>query len=72
MLLKNGNAAEKIKTRSTAATQSSKIRMRSFATANVFDSPEAIVVGCKIKSGAAAPHSKRYKRKAAVAFRPPL
>jgi hypothetical protein len=44
MLLKNGNAAEKMKTRTAAATQSSKIRTRSFAATNVFDSPDTIAV----------------------------
>jgi len=44
MLLKNGNAAEKMKTRSAAAKQSSKIRTRSFAATNIFDSPADIVV----------------------------
>jgi hypothetical protein len=45
MLLKNGNAAEKMKTRTAAATQSSKIKTRSFAATNVFDSADAMVVG---------------------------
>jgi hypothetical protein len=44
MLLKNGNAAEKMKTRSAAAMQRSKIRTCSFTATNVFDSPDAIVV----------------------------
>ncbi len=47
MLLKNGNAAEKMKTRSAAATQSSKIKTRSFAAANVFDSPDAMAVAAQ-------------------------
>src|SRR5215467_10230437 len=42
-LLKNGNAAEKIKTRAAAAKQRSKMRMRSFLLTNVFDSPEVFI-----------------------------
>ena len=72
MLLKNGNAAEKIRTRTAAATQSSKIRTRSFATTNVFDSPDAIVIGLPLLGRFYHTHSTRGKRKAAVAFGPPL
>jgi len=43
MLLKNGNAAEKIRTRIAAATQRSKIRTLSFLFANVLDSPETFI-----------------------------
>jgi len=40
MLLKNGNAAEKMKTRSAAATQNSRMRRCSFL--NDFDSADAM------------------------------
>jgi hypothetical protein len=72
MLLKNGNAAEKMKTRNAAATQSSKIKTRLFPRRTFSIQQTPWQLGCKIKSDAAAPHSKTYKRKAAVAFGPPL
>src|SRR5262249_6749160 len=43
-LLKNGSAEEKKETRSAAATRSSRMRTRSSAATNVFDSPNAIVI----------------------------
>ena len=43
MLLKNGNAAEKISTRIAAATQRSKIRTLSFLFAHALDSPETFI-----------------------------
>ena len=44
MLLKKGNAAEKMKTRNAAAMQRSKIRIRSFPATKIFDSPDAMAV----------------------------
>src|SRR5437763_11642416 len=50
MLLKNGKAAEKTKTRRAATTQRSKIRTRSFQPKKILDSPDAIELGCKVRT----------------------
>src|SRR5206468_7729553 len=50
MLLKNGKAAEKIKMRRAATTHRSKIRACSFQPKNIFDSPDAIELGCKVRT----------------------
>src|ERR1700745_2141739 len=87
MLLKNGNAAEKMKTRNAATTQSSKMRRCSFL--NDFDSEDAMETACQAQATTrkfahqimTAKATRRRvalilygvcKRKAAVPFRPPL
>src|SRR5204862_28802 len=50
MLLKNGKAAEKTKTRRAATTHRSRISTRSLQPKNIFDSPEAIKLGSKIRT----------------------
>src|SRR5437016_736898 len=50
MLLKNGKAAEKTKTRRAATTHRSRIKTRSFHPKNIFDSPDAMELACKIRT----------------------
>src|SRR5437667_11337001 len=61
MLLKNRKAAEKTKTRRAATTHRSRIRKRSFQPKNVFDSRDAIKLGCKIRTSV-------HKQKAAASW----
>ena len=72
MLLKNGNAAKKMKTRNAAATQRNRMRTCSFAATNIFDSPDAIVVALPLLRRFYHRHCDYGKRKAAVVSGPPL